>query len=250
MESERPAPETEPASADTPPNGDSLARTIAVAKRELEQMMDLNPQGMLLIDNDGTIVRANRSAVVLTGVDGFEDLLGKPLATVFAACDDNFFNQVLDTSGGAEAYEAHINLPDGFIRELSFTVVGAGASGSLRVIMVADITGERERVADEEREHKKEAVAALIGGLMHNINQPLAVVMVTAKLMELGLNKPHPEVEELRKNLATISDLIMQVKSMMESVETATDYVTEEYLEGKRILDIHHLGQAARPADA
>ncbi|NQU40159.1 MAG: PAS domain-containing protein [Lentisphaerae bacterium] len=248
METHRPLPEADPLAVDPPLAGDSLSRTIAIAKRELEQMMDLNPQGMLLIDDDGTIVRANRSVVVLTGVDGFDALLGKPLATVFSSGDDHFFDQMLDSAGGVAAYETYINLPDGFVRELSFTVVGAGASGSVRVIMVVDITGEKERVADEEREHKKEAVSALIGGLMHNINQPLTVVMVTAKLMELGLEKPLPDVEELRENLATISDLIMQVKSMMESVEAATDYVTEEYIEGKRILDIHHLAQAKASA--
>jgi PAS domain-containing protein len=50
--------------AGMPPRGDeALARTIAIAKRELEQMMDLNPQGMLLVDGSGKIARVNRAIV-------------------------------------------------------------------------------------------------------------------------------------------------------------------------------------------
>jgi PAS domain S-box-containing protein len=226
--------------ADLPPAGDeALARTIAIAKRELEQMMDLNPQGMLLLDANGTISRVNRAIVDLTGVGGFDELLGQPFSSVFANSDETLVAEILDSEGGAETYDCHVTLPNGFVRELSFSV--AGAASGVRVIMVADITGHKERLADEERAHKKEAVAALIGGLMHNINQPLTVVTVTTKLMEMGLQKPVPDVEELRNNLATISDLVMQVKQMLEKVEAASDYVTEEYLAGKRILDINSL---------
>lgn len=241
-------PGSEAIATSGPPVGENLARTIAIAKRELEQMMDLNPQGMLLIDRHGVIVRANRAVLELTGTASFDTLLGKPLSSIFAAGDDDFFAALLTTEGGAESYEAHFSLPNGFVRELSFMVVGAGGRGGVRVIIVADITGNKERVADEERAHKKEAVAALIGGLMHNINQPLTVMMVTAKLMELGLEKPQPDIEELRTNLATISDLVMQVKAMLESVEAASDYVTEEYMAGRQILDINHL--APPPPDS
>ncbi len=218
---------------------EALARTIAIAKHELEQMMDLNPQGMLLVDADGSISRVNRAIVALTGLGGFDALLGQPFASIFANGDESFVTEILGSEGGTQAFERHVTLPNGFVRELSFTV--AGAASGVRVIMVVDITGRKERLDEEERTHKKEAVAALIGGLMHNINQPLTVVTVTAKLMEMGLQKPEPDVAELRKNLATISDLVMQVKQMFEKVEAASDYVTEEYLAGKRILDISKL---------
>ncbi|MBT3295929.1 MAG: PAS domain-containing protein [Verrucomicrobia bacterium] len=233
-----------PRDAATPAmSGDSLARTIAIAKQELEQMMDLNPQGMLLIDGSGTIVRANRAIVDLTEVAGFDDLLGHRLASIFVTGDTEFFVAMLASEGGTESFDTHLTLPDGLVREFSFTVLGAGGSDEVRVIMVADITGAKARVADQERIHKKEAVAALIGGLMHHINQPLTVITVTAKLMEMGLERPAPDVGELRKYLSTISEGVMRVKTMLENVEAASDYVTEEYLEGKRILDINHLGR-------
>ncbi len=226
--------------ADLPPVGDeALAYTIAIAKRELEQMMDLNPQGMLLVDIDGQISRVNRAIVDLTGVGGFDALLGQPFDSIFGNGEGDLVSEILASKSGAEVFDRHVTLPNGFVRELSFSV--AGTASGVRVIMIADITGEKERQADEERAHKKEAVAALIGGLMHNINQPLTVVTVTAKLMEMGLDKPDPDVAELRKNLATISDLVMQIKQMLEKVEAASDYVTEEYLAGKRILDISSL---------
>ncbi|MBL7076321.1 MAG: PAS domain S-box protein [Kiritimatiellae bacterium] len=229
-----------PNTAQLPPPGDeTLARTIAIAKRELEQMMDLNPQGMLLIDAGGQISRVNRAIVDLTGAGGFDALLGQPFAAIFADGDEEFVSRIIDSEGTAESFDRHVTLPNGFVRELRFSV--AGAASGVRVMMVADITGEKERRANQESEHKKEAVAALIGGLMHNINQPLTVVTVTAKLMEMGLDKPTPDVEELRKNLSTISDLVMQIKQMLEKVEAASDYVTEEYLAGKRILDISKL---------
>ncbi len=226
--------------AGMPSRGDeALVRTIANAKRELEQMMDLNPQGMLLVDGGGKISRVNRAIVELTGAGGFDALLGKPFASIFADGDDTFDKAIAECARGAKPLDRQVTLPNGFVRELRFSV--AGAASGLHVIIVADITGERERLIDQEKKYKKEAVAALIGGLMHNINQPLTVLTVTARLMEMGLKKPEPDVVELGKNLATISDLVMQVKHMMEKVETASDYVTEEYLAGKRILDIGSL---------
>jgi nitrogen-specific signal transduction histidine kinase len=172
-------------------------------------------------------------------VGGFDALLGKPFASIFADGDEAFVEAIAECARGSKPPDRRVTLPNGFVRELSFSV--AGAASGLHVIIVADITGERERLVNEEKEHKKQAVAALIGGLMHNINQPLTVVTVTAKLMEMALDEPEPDVAELRKNLATISDLVMQVKQMMEKVEAASDYVTEEYLAGKRILDISSL---------
>lgn len=223
-----------------PPAGDAnLAQTIANAKRELEQMMDLNPQGMLLLDVAGRISRVNRAIVDLAGVGGFDALLGQPFAKVFADGDESFASALVQREGGAESLERCVTLPNGFKRELRFTT--AGTTSGVQVIIVADITGEKERLASEEKALKQEAITALIGGLMHNINQPLTVLSVTAKLMEMGLQKEPPDADELRQNLSTISDLVMQIKAVLEKVESASDYVTEEYLAGRHILDIGKL---------
>lgn len=222
-----------------------LSGAIARAKSELEQMVDLNPQVMLLVDNQGRIVRANRAVLDLSGAESFSALLGQAMEDVFRTGEAGFFSELLASRTGMESSDAHVSLPNGFVRELSFTLVGSGARSGVNAVIVSDITGNKEQSADEERQHKQAAVKALLGGLMHNLNQPLTVIMVSAKLIQMALEKPDPDREEIKAHLATVTDMAMQFKGMLEKLEKSREYVTEAYVDGSEILDLKRIDDAA-----
>jgi putative nucleotidyltransferase with HDIG domain len=220
-------------------NTSALNRTIERAKQELERMIDLNPQVMLLVNRNGEIVRANKALLNLVRHDDYRKILGKRLDNLFRTRDAVFFNHLLnDQPCACEAREAIITLPDGE-RMLRFTGVAFGSNTNLCVVIVNDVTVEREQAAHLEKKHKKEAVQNLMGGLMHNINQPLTVIMVKARLMHLEVENGRMRTAEMTRNLQEIMQLTMQIADMLESVEKPGDFVTQPYLGNVRILDLN-----------
>ncbi len=223
----------------------SVLEAIANAKRELQQMMDLNPQAIVLLDAGGGWARTTRALLEFAGLERFEDALGQPLASIFRPAEGGFFERLLAAHTGFSAEDASVTLTGGEQREVRFTLVGAPGPAGQLVTLIEDVTGERERHAHFELQCKQQAVTALIGGLMHNINQPLTVIMVTARLMQVAIESPAPDADEIRRHLATVSEQAMQIRTMLEAVRSARDYITERYTDGSEILDIPGLTREA-----
>lgn len=221
---------------------DSLNRIIERAKQQLEQMIDLNPEPMLLVDRNKTVIRTNKALLKFLGLSGFHNVLGRQLHDLFRCEDALFFSQVLEDQSGHEVREMEVNLPDGLIRVLQFTFVGSGTEMELYVVIVRDVTEGKERAKHLEKKHKKEAVQALMGALMHNINQPLTVIMVKAGLMQVALGKGMTEPEQLKKTISDITASAMQIADILKHIESPNDFITEPYMRGVDILDFKRSG--------
>lgn len=228
-----------------PPAGDGLGSVIEKAKRELEHMMDLNPQVMLLLDHEGTVVRANRAMLNFLGLPSFRELLNQPLLSLLHTDDEAALADFLQQPSEATR-EFDARLPGGELRTLLLRIVSGGDTG-LRVVIIEDVTVQKAESVHLEKMHKIEAVEALMGALMHNINQPLTVIMVTARLMHLSMEKGTWKEDELKKNLQEIMDLTMSIASLLDKAKMPRDFVTEEYLDGMNILDID--GSSGSAAD-
>lgn len=219
-----------------------LNRTLERAKQELEQMIDLNPQGMMLASRDGVVVRANKALLELLGRTDFQTVLGKRLEELFPSRESAVFKRLLKTTSGYETCDAPIGASGDRNRTLRFTVVNPGAKGDFSVIIVHDVTGEKEKAAHLEKMYKREAVRALMGALMHNINQPLTVILVRAHLLRLALERSGQQSGETQKSLQDIVTLTMQIADTLRHLETPKDFITEPYSDGVDILDIHRSG--------
>lgn len=213
-------------------------KAIERAKQELERMIDLNPHIMLLSDRDGRIMRANRAMLESVVLRDFRDVLGKDLGEVFRCKDPQFFSRLLSEQGGCDALETEVEQPDGRTRTLQFTAVGQGKKPDVFVLVVRDVTLEKEQAADLEKAHKKEAVHALAGALMHHISQPLTVIMVKARLIQMELEGGAARVGELKESLQDIMNLTTQIADMLQHAANQKDYVTKRYLNKLDILDI------------
>jgi len=236
--------------SDKPGNPDTSAlhKTIERAKQELEHMIDLNPQVMLLVDNNGKVVRANKALLELLGLPDFKKVLGRNLTAIFPCEEKNFFSNLLHNKGGYDVREIKIVLAPHRHRLMRFAVVSSDSEVS--VIIVNDVTSEKEQAVHQEKKFKKEAVQALMGGLMHNVNQPLTVIMVQAQFIQLALEKGLAKPEDLKKELQNIMTLTMQIAEMLKNVEQPHDYVTQHYLDGIDILDMARSGRKAEKTDS
>jgi len=211
---------------------------IERAKQQLERMIDLTPQTMLLMNGDGTVVRTNRSLLNLLGLQGFGEVLGRHLYELFDCGQPQFFAEFLAAEGGYVIRETRVRMHDGKIRTLEFSLVGKDRPEGACVVIVRDTTEEKEQSARVEQSFKHEAVQALMGALMHHLNQPLTVISVRAKLMQLELEKGHVEPAELKKTLQDIMDLTVRMADILKKVADSPVFATEDYIEGLEIMDI------------
>jgi PAS domain S-box-containing protein len=224
--------------SDDPAADPVVARAVHRAKLELEQMIDLTPSVMLLVDAEGRVTRANLAFCRLLGAADFGAVLGRRLSEVFAVQEDGFFERLLGKSGGYGIGEAVARVGKGDPCAFRFTLVEAGSGGDARVLIVEDITREREAAEAAEKQHKVAAVRALAGALMHKINQRLAVINMRAKLLLISAGKDALQAEELKKGLGDITDLSMEVAAIIGKLDKQVDFVTETYLEGLEIMDL------------
>lgn len=224
---------------DKPRTPEELNETIAQARDELTHMIDLNPQVMLLVDPANIVLRANKALVKLLGLSHYNDALHRPLTELFPCDDPDFFSDLMrDQPRGADR-EAQISLPNGDRRPLRFRLVGAGRHAEQFVVIVYDATDEKQEEERTEKEHKKEAVEALVGGLMHNMNQPLTVMLVRAQLLHLAMEKGTVEPDDIKKGLQDIMRMTLQVSEMIKNVANPKDFVTEDYVGNVKIMDIY-----------
>ena len=215
---------------------DPIEEIIERAKRELEQMIDLNPQAMLLVDNEHHVERANRALLDFLGLSGFEDVLHKRLEDLFPG-QEEFFTELM-SDGGYTSRELGVDIGTDIHRELRFQVVGAGEGGHLSAMIIEDITREKALAAELERQHKTEAVGPLVGALMHRINQPLTVITVRTKLMEIALDRGDMNRDEFRKTLSDIGKLAMEISEVLRRARNAKSFVTVTYDRTTDILDL------------
>ncbi|MCE9614100.1 MAG: PAS domain-containing protein [Lentisphaerae bacterium] len=225
------------ANVDLPTESAPLGDLIQKAKTQLEQMIDLNPESMVLVNPAGDVLRANRAFVALLAADGYQGVLGRKLVELFPLEDLEFFSALLAGREGYDAREVSVRLGDGRERLLRFTVVG-GRDAETLVVIAHDATLERTQAELVEKAYKVEAIRALMGALMHHLNQPLTVVMIRAKLMQQAVEAGKVNTDELKSTFRDIMDLSMKMANILKKVEDSEDYKTQEYMSGLDILKI------------
>ncbi|OVE76312.1 hypothetical protein BVX97_01385 [bacterium E08(2017)] len=210
---------------------------IEKAKQELEHMIDLNPSIMLLADTSGNVMRANRALLQLLGADDFSNILGQPLDSIFNCETNGFFDEIINNRPMAQNMKAAFKIGDER-RLLRFTPVGSGRGAGLFALIINDVTDDTEQATKKEKQHKKEAVQALMGALLHNVNQPLTVIMMRAQLLNMALEKGSLDHAALADSLRDIMRLTTDIAGLLRHVEAPADYVTQKYSGNTEILDI------------
>lgn len=223
-----------------PPRDAETARLIESAKQQLEWMIDANPQSMLLVGPGNVVTRANRAALSLLGVSDFTNILGKHIDELLR-CDSPERLSNLCTRHDMDRTVSWATLPSGDERRLSFTIIGEPDGEPLHVMLIADASESEEEAKVLETVHKQEAVRALMVSLMHRVNQPLTVLLVQARLLELAIEKGTAGSDEIKQGVHEMKKVSQQIADILEQAEKNRIYTTEPYLEGPHLSGIEIL---------
>ena len=173
-----------------------LEETLAAfrtSQHELQQLIERLPDGVL-IQRDGVVRWANNSLLEILGFSRVEDVVGRSIVTLVPAEDREPLALAMRRAAASEVndarHEYRIERPDGSLRR-----VQAGTAQIVdyegepaRMVVLRDVTEQhrlREQAAISDR---LASLGALAASVAHEINNPLAYVLLSLDVASYEAN--------------------------------------------------------------
>jgi PAS domain S-box-containing protein len=186
----------------------------ALRQRESDyrQLVELSPDAVI-VQCDGRIVLANRSATAMFGAGSVEAMIGRDsLSIVHPDFRDLIFglrSHVLEQqSTVAPTPTRHLRL-DGISFDSEFTAGPIEWNGRPATInLIRDVSERKITEQQLQQALKMEAVGQLTGGVAHDFNNLLAIILGNAELLSAMVGKEHKaEVEPVIRAARRGADL-------------------------------------------
>ncbi len=163
-------------------HGDALA--LGELESRYRHLADATREGVALC-GDRSILDANRALTDMLGAPG-GSLRGRPLGALGALVvesDRRAFDELLGAAAGPLELTLHPPDQTPLVVSIKATPAPAGSPGT-RVLLIRDVTGERELQARLTRADRLAAIGTLAAGTAHEINNPLTFVLANAELLK------------------------------------------------------------------
>jgi PAS domain S-box-containing protein len=210
-------------------------RRLRATSQELERFVEAIPDVIYVLDRGGRLTLWNQKLEAATGLSP-QDLRGKPLLDLIAAEDRDAMSAAL-TSGLEERtfeVESRLRGADGAVTAYQWTgaalIDGRGQVSGLTGVG-RDVT-ERKRADDVLRQRedemrqlqKIEAIGRLAGGVAHDFNNVLTVVIGRCQLL-LNRFSPddavYPSLEEIESTAQRAANLTRQLLAFSRNQPSA-----------------------------
>jgi PAS domain S-box-containing protein len=162
-----------------------LRARLAIEQQRLEALMERLPEGVLLLDSQRRLVLANPAAreylSVLTDAvvgDMIEQLGGVPMDELLAPAP-----------GGKGWHDLVVSGPRRRVFEVSSRYMESGPEAGGWVLVVRDVTAEREMQERSEQQGRLAVVGQLAAGIAHDFNNLLTPIVGYA-----GIYKDSPKI--------------------------------------------------------
>jgi len=170
------------------------AAALAAERRTLGAVVDAAPVGILVQDREGIIVLINRTLTQLAGMQTEGSWAGRPMGDLFRArapflsksehLANEFGELSRDPDRVIEDLPIHLREPsDGLVLLFSSPIRAESGESFGRVWIFRDVTEERRLEEELRQSQKLETLGTLAGGVAHDFNNHLAVILGNASLL-------------------------------------------------------------------
>ena len=168
-------------------------RARSQAEELYRAMVESSPDGILLIDEEGLIERANRQIGALLGMDDPAHLVGMDALTLIAPEDQARAEELLRA-----VIQEHIDRHEAFtitradqaqvhVEVRGVRVQAAQDERPALLVTVRDVTAHRQLEATFRHAQKMEAIGRLAGGVAHDFNNIVNVILAFADFLREDL---------------------------------------------------------------
>jgi two-component system, sporulation sensor kinase E len=191
----------------------------------LEAISQTIQEGVLVIDNEGRLLYANRAAEKMTGVD-YARTKGRSVLRLLRDWD---WEHLLDMPSKAEeaqgewmrmvTREVEIHYPvHRFIHFYAMPFKGAEANVKSVLIILRDVSNERKQEASVIESERINAIKNLAAGLAHEIGNPLNALNIHLQLLSRELLEVKDEA--VRKSLQQLTDVARAEIARLDAINT------------------------------
>jgi PAS domain S-box-containing protein len=196
-----------------------IQEDLEEARDRYSHLYDFAPVGYLTINAEGIVEGANLPFATMLGTKRSE-VVGKPFSRYIQRDDQDVYylhRQRILESGDFKSFRLRLVKNDGsdFFSNLECMIVRESDSDRKQIrVVVSDITEQNELEWRLRQAQKMEAIAKLAGGIAHQFNNALFVIMATTDLLELQLPKEEITSEyiaSIKKSTARMTNLTRQL---------------------------------------
>ena len=177
---------------------------LAEERGLLETIFQAIQEGVILLDGSGHIRYANRAAEQFMGFS-LDSARSRPITRYFRGID---WSRILDLDAGEwrklVSHEVEVNYPEHrFLNVYVVPLATVGRDEKGAVVIMRDITRDRQQEASMRESERLKAVTLLAAGVAHEIGNPLNALNIHLQLFDREIrNLPEGDQKGLHELLA------------------------------------------------
>jgi PAS domain S-box-containing protein len=215
-----------------------MEAALRESESEFSAIFETASDGIVIIDEDGTISRCNSAVLRMIG-RGAEQLIGANIAiflkeSSLTTQEENFL-QLLGNATESSAQEFELLVDDGQGMPVSISTSEFCVANQRRyTVTLRDITEQKQLERDLFSAQKLESIGQLAAGIAHEINTPMQCVS--------------GNVEFLRNCYERLFEVLDQYREYLEGPETSWEVRKETMDRMKQECRYDHIRREAPPA--
>lgn len=209
---------------------DISERKEAESQRErLQRAIEQSGELIVITDADGRIQYVNPAVEAITGYSAAEVLGENPRLLQSGFHDQDFYRDLWDRLTSGQTWHGRLRnkKKDGSVYTEEATISPViGEKGAIVNYVAAkkDITEQLKKDAQLKQSHKMEALGTLVGGVAHNFNNILAIVLGSLEMMQRKSDQPAIEkyIDQSKTACLRARDLVIKLFSYCQQSECGT----------------------------